>query len=112
MLKTDASLDQRLAPCMCLPGGVAAEHPVAVRVGRSEVVAGRSSELAHGLVQGEESLPQTDRDDLGGHGDVVPGQPDEVFDVLAEDDDQDGGSPIAHGELVGVHHAPDGYVLF
>jgi hypothetical protein len=33
-------------------GGVAAEDPVAVRVGGGEVVAGRGGKLAHGLVQG------------------------------------------------------------
>ena len=84
-------------------GGVAAEHPVAVRVGRGEVLAGRGSELAHGLVQGEGELglSQPDGDDFVGHDDVVPCQPDDVFDVLAEDDYQAGGCPVSHSVLVG-----------
>jgi hypothetical protein len=64
-------------------------------VGRGEVLAGRGSELAHGLVQGEGELglSQPDGDDLVSHGDV--------FDVLAEDDYQAGGCPVSHSELVG-----------
>jgi hypothetical protein len=85
-------------------------------VGRGEVVAGRGSELAHGLVQRggecELGLPESYGDDVVGDGDVVPGQLDDVFDALTEDDDQDGGRPVARGELVGVDHTLDGRVLF
>ena len=59
----------------------------------------------------ELGLPQAHGDDVVGNGDVVPGELDDVFDVLAEYDDQDRCSPISHGELVGVHHALDGCVL-
>jgi hypothetical protein len=47
----------------------------------------------------ELGLPQLDGDDLVGHGDVVPCQLDDMLDVLAEDDDQDGGCPVSHSEL-------------
>lgn len=81
-------------------------------MGRDEVVAGRGSELAHGLVQRggecELGLPESYGDDVAGDDDVVPGQLYDVFDVLTEDDDQDGGHPVARGELVGVDHTLDG----
>ena len=60
----------------------------------------------------ELGLPESYGDDIVGDGDVVPGQLDDVFDVLTEDDDQDGGHPVARGELVGVDHTLDGRVLF
>ena len=53
-------------------------------------------------------LPEPDGDDVAGDGDIVPGQLDDIFDVLAEDDDQDGGSSVARVEFVGVDHAFDG----
>jgi hypothetical protein len=71
--------------------------------------------LAHGLVQGggecELGLPEPDCGDVFGDGDVVPGQLDDVFNVLAEDEHQDGGSPVAHAELIRVDHAFDSCVL-
>ena len=56
-------------------------------------------------------VPQLDGDEFVGDGDVVPRQPDDVFDVLSEHDDQDGGGAIAHGELSGVYHPLNNCVL-
>ncbi|WP_431841698.1 hypothetical protein [Calidifontibacter indicus] len=55
----------------------------------------------------ELGFPEADGDDVVGHDDAVPGELDDVFDVLAEDDDQDRCCPVAHTELTVVHHAFD-----
>jgi hypothetical protein len=62
-------------------------------------VPGRGGELVHGLVQGggecELGLSQANRHEFLGHGDVVPAQPNDVVDLLAEHDDQDGGGAVS-----------------
>jgi hypothetical protein len=84
-------------------GGVAAEYPVCRWVGRREVVPGVATNCM-GSSKGEGSakfgLPQSDGHVLVSHGDLVPGQPEDVFNVLAEDDDQNGRRTVVRSELV------------
>lgn len=76
-----------------------------------QAVAGGSRELAEGLVQGggecEGRLSQPEGDDVVGDGYVVPSQLYDVLDVLAEDDDQDCGGPVANVQFVRVDHPLD-----
>lgn len=100
---------------MCCPGGVAAEDPVAIRVRRRLAVPGVAQEFAPGRAEpiGECDREATERDDdqLVGDSDVVPRQRDNVLELLAEGQDQDGRCAVSRCERVAVDDLREGSVL-
>ncbi len=82
---------------------------------RCQVVARVSSEFAPGWSSGsgerDVDLADADGDDLVAYLHVVPGQRDDVFDLLAEDEDEDGCSTIPACDLFRVDDALDRMVL-
>jgi hypothetical protein len=57
-------------------------------------------------------LAQAHGDGLVGDGDVVPGESDDVLDLLAEHDDQDGGGAVTRVQLFAVDCRLHGLILF
>lgn len=76
------------------PWRAAAEHPVAIEVRGCLVVGGGGRQFAPGLIERrckcDFDSSEGDGDEFLCHGDVVPGQLDDVGDLLAEDQNEDG----------------------
>jgi hypothetical protein len=52
--------------------------------------------------QGDGGSAHADGDEVVGDGDVVAGESDDVFDLLAEDDDENGGRAVSGAQFAAV----------
>jgi hypothetical protein len=92
-------------------GGVAPKDPVAVGVRRCQVVAGVHRQLPPGFIEraGQGDL---DRSDAHAHQivsdyDLIPGEADDILDLLAEHKDEDRRRAVAWGEFLSVNDSLD-----
>jgi hypothetical protein len=85
-------------------GGVAPEDPVAVGVSRGQVIAGLRRQFAPRSIkwvwQRDLNRAATDRDEVVGDFHIVPGESDNILDLLPEDENEGRRSAVACGEFV------------
>lgn len=88
-----------------LAGGVAAKDPGAVRVSSCLVVLGVGGELTPGAIEGvgqhDLKVDEPDGDDVVGHCHVLPGELDDVLDLLGEHEHEDRCGAITWSQVVG-----------